>query len=148
MKKLFTITPKEYEDWRNKLDLSNSTKNGITSTFNVILKEALRYEYLERSILLKLQKGSVRRLNIPGTYSHLLSSRPSFLLKQRMELRYVRHRNILPSSSTLGENFLYYPQQTKKESVLIRQEILNNLEFRKKYPKVSGNRQEFLLYFL
>ena len=37
MKKLFTITLKDFEDWRNKLNLSNSTKNGITSTRVIFL---------------------------------------------------------------------------------------------------------------
>ena len=58
MTKLFTITLKDFEDWRNKLDLSNSTKNGITSTFNVILKEALRDEYLEKHPLENVERLS------------------------------------------------------------------------------------------
>ena len=58
MKKLFTITLKDFEDWRNKLDLLNSTKNGITSTFNVILKEALRDEYLEKYPLENVERLS------------------------------------------------------------------------------------------
>ncbi len=58
MKKLFTITLKDFEDWRNKLDLSNSTKNGITSTFNVILKEALRDEFIDKHPLENVERLS------------------------------------------------------------------------------------------
>ena len=56
--KLLYISLKDFEDWRNKLDLSNSTKNGITSTFNVILKEALRDEYIEKNPIENVERLS------------------------------------------------------------------------------------------